>query len=121
MSAGRIVIVSGGHDYTDWDYVYHVLDGEHKRSAIRLVVEGGAEGVDEMARDWARMRGIDRTTCWANWVRDAKAGGPIRNSRMLKESNASGAIILPGNRGTADMYDKARRARIELCDYRTRR
>ncbi len=45
--------------------------------------EGGARGADRLARVWAQLGGIEVETHPAQWERDGKAAGPIRNRAML--------------------------------------
>jgi len=48
-----------------------------------LLIVGGAPGPDEVARQWAVSRGVDHIVFYANWERDGKRAGILRNLRML--------------------------------------
>lgn len=52
----------------------------------------------------------------ADWHRDGKAAGPIRNRRMLLEGMPDLVVAFPGGRGTADMVRRARAAGIEVVE-----
>jgi hypothetical protein len=86
------VIVCGGRDWTDGEFVFCQLDAI--RPAITKVIEGGQRtwdkdkrrtvgGVDFWAWTWAFSRSIERHTEYAAWRRYGKAAGPRRNQAML--------------------------------------
>jgi len=78
------------------------------------VVHGGAAGVDAEAERWAIAHGILRETFKADWKTYGKRAGAIRNSAMLI-AGADFVLAFPGprSRGTWDMVNKARAARVE--------
>lgn len=110
------VIVCGGRDYVDRECLRRVL-GELPRRPT-LIVEGGAEGADLMARRWAEAQGIKRVTVEADWRRYGKAAGPIRNREMLRKHRPHLVVAFPGGRGTADMMQAARDAGVSVLDVR---
>lgn len=87
---------------------------------IEFVVTGGARGVDEWADKAAGDRGLDRVVVPANWKRDGKAGGPIRNRRMasLLRPEAGDFVIAfraeGESRGTDDMIRQAKARGVEV-------
>lgn len=73
---------------------------------ITHVIEGGAQGVDRAAQDYAKARGIPYTTVKANWEFYGKGAGPWRNMHMaqLQEPDACIAFcyaMQPITSGTA--------------------
>lgn len=134
----RVVIVTGGRTYgavsrffpaTDEliairnkelarrKHVFAALDELHASEAIDLLIQGGAKGADTVAKEWAIERAVHVLTMPANWERDGKAAGPIRNGQMVKkgvEYNALGRSVLvlafPGGRGTANMIEQSHKA-----------
>ena len=106
------VLVCGGRDYHNSNHVNDAL------SEIRpsVVIEGGARGADFLAADWARANlGVDALiTFRADWERNGKAAGPIRNQKMLDEGKPDLVVAFPGGRGTADMISRAIRAGIAV-------
>src|SRR6266404_3997672 len=114
------VIVSGGRDYKDRASVYQWLDrlfievdGYDCNPAVELIV-GGARGVDTFAEQWAIERLVSYDVYRADWEADGKAAGPIRNRRMLEEGKPDLVIAFPGGRGTANMIEIARKARVAV-------
>ena len=109
------VIVCGGRDFQDRASVFSVLDQLHASSGIECLIEGGAEGADTFARDWAEahLAPENRIREDANWTKYGKAAGPIRNSLMLTYAPTL-VIAFPGHTGTADMVTKAKRKHVEV-------
>jgi len=104
MELKKCVIVTGGRDYAKRARVYGILDA----IGPDLVIEGGATGADQLAREWADERGVHRATVPALWKKFDRAAGPKRNAVMveiLKALSGSGreciVCAFPGGRGTA--------------------
>lgn len=125
MGAAVIVLVCGGRDYADAETVNRTLDQiDIERGPIRGLIHGAARGADTLAAEWQRARikaAGNRHHLWiaghpANWGRDGKAAGPIRNQHMLDTYGAAIAMVVafPGGRGTADMVQRAERAGIPV-------
>ena len=103
------VIVCGGRDFEDRDFVFKALDQIHGQIDFSTVIHGACPtGADRLADDWAKSRG-DITT-WrfpANWRKHGKAAGPIRNREMIEKGNPSLVIAFPGGKGTTNMLSLA--------------
>jgi hypothetical protein len=108
------VLVCGGRNYSDSDRAFAVLDKLHGEAGIDHVIEGGAQGADRWAREWATCLHVPLTTFEADWENQGSFAGPARNTRMLNEGRPDLVIAFPGGRGTADMVRKARKAGVEV-------
>ena len=108
-----ILLCCGGRDYADREKVYATLDAIHTATPIALVIEGGADGADGMAKAWACSRGVQVETHHANWILHGKAAGPIRNAEMLSR-NPDLVVAFPGGRGTAHMVRIAKAKGTEV-------
>ncbi len=53
-------------------------------TVIDEIVSGNAKGVDAAAERFAKKQGIDLAMFPANWEKNGKAAGPIRNEQMAK-------------------------------------
>lgn len=106
------LLVCGGRNYLRGDVVFWTLDRAHAHRTISLLIHGGADGADTLAGAWAMERGIPCEIYPANWHRDGKAAGPIRNQYMLEQARPDGVLAFPGGRGTADMVKRARAAGV---------
>jgi hypothetical protein len=95
-------------------HIRSVLSAFHAGQPIARLIEGGADGADEIARLWAREERVVNITYKAEWGRHGKAAGPIRNERMLEEERPDVVIAFPGGAGTAHMVKIARAAGVEV-------
>jgi len=112
----RRIIVCGRRQYADRDRVFAVLDMLHAECPIVVVAHGGALGADRLAADWAMLRVVPTSAYIAQWERDGRAAGPIRNQRMLDEAKPSLVVAFLGGRGTADMVRRARAAGVKVIE-----
>lgn len=95
----------------------------------RLVIEGDASGADRMAGTQAAFLGIAHECYPANWEKYGKPAGPIRNrqmlERLLKEPEPRLVVAfhddLKNSRGTQDMVNRAKKARIAVKVVRHKR
>ena len=108
------VLVCGGRNYDDWAYIVRVLDRVHARQPITQLIEGGATGADELARRWAKARGIEVATFIADRVRYQGRAGPIRNAQMLREGRPELVVAFKGGRVTAHMVTIASAALVPV-------
>lgn len=108
------ILVTGGRDYRHKEHVFRTLDMFHRQIPISLVVEGGASGADEAAREWAIRRNVPYVEVVADWQTHGKSAGPIRNKAMLDNHKPAYVVAFPGGRGTANMCKLAREARVTV-------
>jgi hypothetical protein len=73
-----------------------------------LVVSGGAYGVDTMAEDAARARGLKTHIIRADWRKMGVRAGLIRNSKIVFKADKVVAFWNQESRGTKDTIEKAR-------------
>jgi hypothetical protein len=97
------VLVCGGRDYADRDWLYAELDRLRAERGFSLVIAGGARGADTLAEEWARARGVSCEVYRADWEGLGRKAGPTRNARMLAEGKPDLVVGFPGGRGTAHM------------------
>jgi len=110
------VLICGGRNLDSADvlnYLNRFARGDitnqlgHKAWPITAVMHGGAKGADEGAGLWAESEDLKPLVFPANWRRDGRAAGPIRNRRMLEHGKPDLVIAFPGGRGTANMVELA--------------
>ena len=99
----RQVIVTGGRDYDDWAMIQDVLNSLD----LALIIEGGAEGADMMAKEYAETFNIPHVTVEADWTKYGRAAGPIRNKEMLQKYPLAVIVAFPGGSGTANCVKQA--------------
>lgn len=108
------VLVCGGRDYADARALAEALDALHRETSITRLIHGAARGADALAAAWARSRGIPALAFPADWRRDGRAAGFVRNARMLREGRPDLVVAFPGGKGTAHMVKLARDAGIPV-------
>jgi SLOG family YspA-like protein len=108
-------IVCGGREYADGALVKETLDP----LGITLLIEGGANGADSLAREWARARGTHTARVDALWEFHGKAAGPLRNTAMLL-LNPDLVVAFPGGSGTESMVKLAEASGVKVIRVRTR-
>jgi hypothetical protein len=117
------ILVCGGRDYSK-TFVFNWLERNLRDEVsfklgvnvwtLTHIIEGGARGADEGAREWGLSEGVTVLTYQANWKRDGKAAGPKRNALMLNEGKPDVVVAFPGGRGTANMTSQAAASGIPI-------
>lgn len=112
------VLVCGGRDFHDQDFVNRVLDRLLAKSGTLFIITGGAKGADTCGKFWAISRKQESAHYPADWKRDGKAAGPIRNQWMLDNTNPNLIVAFPGGTGTDHMVRIATAAGAKVLDFR---
>lgn len=99
------VIIAGGRDYHNYDTVLEAIKESH--FTISVVVSGGASGVDALGEQYALDRNIPLHIYIADWKRDGKAAGPLRNRKMAENADALIAVWDGKSKGTKNMIETA--------------
>lgn len=115
----KVVIVTGGRDFTDETVINDALSAQMPFYAL---VQGTARGADRLCAEWARKRGIQVLDFPADWDGpDGNAAGFVRNGLMMDFGvqlwDAGEEVVVvafPGNNGTADAMRKARKRGLTL-------
>lgn len=114
---GIRVLVCGGRNFNDRDFVWNTLnDIDHSHGPIAVVIHGAATGADSEGMIWAQGMGRKHAPFAADWRRHGKSAGPIRNQRMIDEGRPDLVVAFPGGRGTADMTMRARKAGVPVVE-----
>jgi YspA, cpYpsA-related SLOG family len=95
------------------NYIKAMLFDFHEVNHIGILLNGGANGVDRIAQDWALRYGIVVETYIAEWARLGRAAGPKRNQDMVDSGiDFWMAFPLGSSIGTNDFITKAKDAGI---------
>jgi ribA/ribD-fused uncharacterized protein len=113
------LLVSGGRDFDDVDFIVKHLNRLHKSRTITSVVHGAARGVDTICGFWAyEIDGIEPIAVPAEWHDKIgnfdRGAGHKRNQRMLDEFRPNALFAFPGGKGTADMVFRASKVLPEV-------
>ena len=120
MSECLRVLVCGGRDFIDGDFVFSQLSSAFEALRFKVLIHGGARGADSLADAWARGAGVEPCKCEALWQYYRmhsyyKEAGPRRNAAMLVLQPQL-VIAFPGGNGTRDMVNTARAEGIPVRD-----
>jgi hypothetical protein len=101
-------IIAGSRGITHLRYIKEAV--EKSGFLITEIVSGGARGVDRLGEEYAKHAGVDLVIFPANWTKNGKAAGHIRNERMAEyaiadDSRPGGLIAVwdGKSRGTQSM------------------
>lgn len=102
------ILICGGRRFDSEEHFQKVINVMQPMFADKFVIiEGGANGADRMARLWAQRNGYPIITMAANWQFYQLAAGTLRNTWMLDFALPDVVIALPGGKGTANMVKQA--------------
>ena len=107
------LLVTGGRDFSDHDFLFTTLDRLHAEHHLTLLIHGDARGADRLASEWAKERGIEILACPADWKRYGRGAGPKRNRQMLDE-HPDLVVAFPGGSGTRHMVLIAEDAGVKV-------
>ncbi len=114
------LLVCGGRDFEDRQFVFASLDKILTRRVVTLLVHGACQGqdgklrgADRWADEWAAERHIECVPCPADWDKHGPRADPLRNAHMLT-LKPDGVVAFPGGRGTEGMARLASEAGVPV-------
>lgn len=121
------ILVTGGRFYNNKPRVWAELDKLRIKHGKLHVIEGGATGADQAAREW-----VDFEQAWHGESMASKGSTEfvdqkelkrygnhafnMRNQRMLNRYEPELVLAFHGGRGTADMVHRARLKGIPVME-----
>jgi hypothetical protein len=112
------VLVCGGRDYDNRERVRRTLDAAlaaaQSAGKVAVIIHGNARGADLLADQYARERSLKVIPFPADWNLHGRRAGPIRNIKMLTESQPHVIIAFRGGNGTAHMMKIGREAGVPV-------
>lgn len=114
------VLVCGGRDYDNRERVRRTLDAALKAAQsvgkVAVIIHGNARGADLLADQYARERSLKVLSFPADWNLHGRRAGPIRNIKMLTESQPHVIIAFKGGIGTAHMVRIGKEAGVPVYE-----
>ena len=112
------VTVAGPRDYTNKEFVDKMLeeilsDILAKKVLPIHIVEGGAYGVDALAKLYALQNKLPYTEVKADWDKYGRSAGPRRNQKMAEMSDYC-IVFFKGSRGSASMIAEALKKNVPV-------
>jgi len=105
----NIVSVVGSRTIEDKDLIYEELDNLHAANPIKKIVSGGASGVDSIAAQWAKERGVELEEIIPDWSKGMGAGLE-RNTDIVDRADKVVVFWDGESRGTLDSITKSKNA-----------
>lgn len=105
------VVVAGPRDYNNKGFVFGYLDGllpmiKAETNRDVQIIEGGAKGVDFLAKQYAKAHNLSTIQVTADWARYGKSAGPRRNARMADLCGCC-VVFYSGSAGSKSMITEA--------------
>src|SRR5690625_1138275 len=91
----RLAVV-GSRTFNDYDTLRKHLDA----LSVSVIVSGGAQGADRLSERYATERNIPLSVHYAEWNKYGRSAGPIRNKRIVEDSDGMIAFWDGESRGT---------------------
>ena len=112
------VLVCGGRKFGEDNEAEVALLNNVLNSFFRidLIINGAAKGADSLSTKWAREHRVPCLMYPALWDKHGKAGGHIRNKKMLDQSEPDMVVAFPGGKGTANMIALASTKGVGVWD-----
>ena len=104
-----IVIVAGGRDFNDYPRLKGKLDAILYLQESPTIMSGMARGADSLAVRYAAERGLALIERPADWLRNGRRAGFMRNETMAQEADSLVAFWDGHSRGTQHMIETMRR------------
>lgn len=122
--SGKTLLVCGGRDYDDRDFLYLNLTSAWVHGGISSIICGynpqdkRYQGADQLAYEWAAENQIPCQTFPADWRTFGRSAGPRRNTQMAdaKPDECAAFPRKDGSwgSGTLDMLRKCAAADIQI-------
>lgn len=122
------IIIAGGRDFSDYvrfkDHVDNCIKGVLRECAEEkniIILSGKANGADSLGERYATERGYKVVGYPADWKKNGRAAGPIRNKQMAENADALIAFWDGCSHGTKNMIETAQRMQLHvfpICYYR---
>jgi hypothetical protein len=110
------VLVTGGRDFSNRQFLFNILDRIHTRRPIDSIIEGEASGADSLAREWGEHNRIEILPYPADWKLYGKRAGRVRNCKMLRESHPDLVVAFQGGKGTSHMVEISKEAGVKVLE-----
>ncbi len=112
------VIIAGGRHFSDYELLAEKCDyflQEKRLTHEVIIVSGHASGADTLGEIYAQERGLTCEQHPADWKKNGRAAGPIRNAEMAACADALIAFWDGSSKGTASMINLAKKKGLKVA------
>lgn len=100
-----ITIIAGSRSCIEYN---HILQAAAQAPwEITRIISGGARGADNLGEKFGKRMGIPVSVMYANWEREGRRAGLLRNIAMAEVADALIALWDGQSKGTKHMIDAA--------------
>lgn len=108
------VIVAGSREFSDYDFLKNKLNHLLKNKTDICILCGMARGADMLGKRYAEEYGLHIEYYPADWEKDGKSAGYLRNILMAENADALVAFWDGKSKGTKHMIDIAKTKGLEV-------
>ena len=112
------IVIAGSRTFTEYSIISRtvnmILAKWRFNKEFDILYSGCAKGVDTLAIDYAKEKGIKYKEFPANWEIHGNDAGPIRNSKMIATADGLVAFWDGKSKDTKDIIGKAERKGIKV-------
>lgn len=105
------VIIAGGREFANYDLLKerceHFLSAKMASNQV-VIVSGHATGADALGERFSKEHNLECLVMPADWAKNGRAAGPIRNAEMAAVADALIAFWDGKSRGTKNMIETAK-------------
>lgn len=111
------IIICGSRNIDNQEYCFSKLDEIIPKCENVEIISGHAKGADRIGEEYARLHSLEVTIFPADWKRNGKMAGPIRNRKMLLYAMEKDPLVIAfwdgSSPGTKNMIDMARASGVK--------
>lgn len=116
------ILIAGDREWTNTNVIRNIIEELVNQYGQFTLIHGAAKGVDSLAAHIGKYTyHLPILSFPANWKRNGKGAGPIRNRQMLAEGKPDLVVVihndLESSKGTRDMFYIAGVAKIPRVWY----
>lgn len=113
------VIIAGGRNFNDFQKLCTTMDHLLKNKTDITIISGGARGADSLGEKYAKLRGYKLIVMKADWNKNGKRAGFLRNMEMLNVTDGIVCFWDGKSRGTNHMISitQSRRKPLRVIHY----
>lgn len=105
-------IIAGSRTCTDYGKIIEAIRDCGWKPTV--VISGAAKGADRLGELWARNHGVKLERFPADWDKNKKSAGHIRNVKMSEVAEALIALWNGQSSGTKDMIEIAQKKGLKV-------
>lgn len=108
------LIIAGSREGFEIADVFVAMEKSGFKGRVTEVVSGTARGVDRLGEAWAKANYIPIRRFPADWDKNGRAAGHIRNREMGDYADALLVLIYNNSKGSEGMLEYAKKKGLEI-------